>query len=75
MHFGILVFQIKIILVQELKTARITHTLKLKNSKVIIIKDAKILAYMNLNSSWKINPNGPLYVDLYEVHSKLTQKP
>jgi len=35
------------------------HTLKLKNSEVIIIKAAKILAYMSLNSSWKINPNGP----------------
>jgi hypothetical protein len=34
--------------------------LKLKNSKVIIIKAAEILAYMSLNSSWKINPNGPL---------------
>jgi hypothetical protein len=34
--------------------------LKLKNSEVIIIKAAEILAYMSLNSSWKINPNGPL---------------
>jgi hypothetical protein len=33
------------------------------------------LVYMSLNSSWKINPNGPPYVDLYEVHSKLTQNP
>jgi len=37
-----------------------SHTLKLKNSEVIIIKAAQILAYMSLNSSWKINPNGPL---------------
>jgi hypothetical protein len=37
-----------------------SHTLKLKNSKVIIIKAAEILAYMSLNSSWKINPNRPL---------------
>jgi hypothetical protein len=36
------------------------HTLKLKNSEVIIIKAVEILAYMSLNSSWKINPNGPL---------------
>jgi hypothetical protein len=28
-----------------------SHTLKLKNSEVIIIKAAKILAYMILNSS------------------------
>ena len=28
-----------------------SHTLKLKNSEVIIIKAAKILAYMSLNSS------------------------
>jgi len=33
-----------------------SHTLKLKNSEVIIIKAAEILAYMSLNSSWKINP-------------------
>jgi hypothetical protein len=52
-----------------------SHTLKLKNSEVIIIKAAEILAYMSLNSSLKINPNGPPYVDLYEVHSKLTQNP
>jgi hypothetical protein len=51
-----------------------SHMLKLKNSEVIIIKAAKILAYMSLNSSWKINPNRP-YVDLYEVHSNLTQNP
>jgi hypothetical protein len=37
-----------------------SHTLKLKNSEVIIIKAVKILAYMSLNSSWKINPNRPL---------------
>ena len=37
-----------------------SHTLKLKNSEVIIIKAAEILAYMSLNSSWKVNPNGPL---------------
>jgi hypothetical protein len=37
-----------------------SHTLKLKNSEVIIIKAAEILAYMSLNCSWKINPNGPL---------------
>ena len=36
-----------------------SHMLKLKNSEVIIIKDAEILAYMSLNSSWKVNPNGP----------------
>ena len=36
------------------------HTLKLKNSEVIIIQAAEILAYMSLNSSWKVNPNGPL---------------
>jgi hypothetical protein len=36
-----------------------SHTLKLKNSEVIIIKAVKILAYMSLNSSWKVNPNGP----------------
>jgi hypothetical protein len=28
-----------------------SHTLKLKNSKVIIIQAAEILAYMSLNSS------------------------
>ena len=28
-----------------------SHTLKLKNSEVIIIKAAQILAYMSLNSS------------------------
>jgi len=28
-----------------------SHTLKLKNSEVIIIQAAKILAYMSLNSS------------------------
>jgi hypothetical protein len=28
-----------------------SHTLKLKNSEVIILKAAKILAYMSLNSS------------------------
>jgi len=37
-----------------------SHTLKLKNSEVIIIKATKILAYMSLNSSWKVNLNGPL---------------
>ena len=37
-----------------------SHTLKLKNSEVIIIKAAEIVAYMSLNSSWKLNPNGPL---------------
>jgi hypothetical protein len=37
-----------------------SHTLKLKNSEVIIIKAAEILVYMSLNSSWEINPNGPL---------------
>jgi hypothetical protein len=37
-----------------------SQMLKLKNSEVIIIKAVKILAYMSLNSSWKINPNGPL---------------
>ena len=37
-----------------------SHMLKLKNSEVIIIKAAEILAHMSLNSSWKINPNGPL---------------
>jgi hypothetical protein len=36
------------------------HTLKLKNSEVIIIKGFWIFCYMTLNSSWKINPNGPL---------------
>jgi len=34
----------------------------LKNSEVIIIKTAEILAYMSLNSSWKINPNGSTLV-------------
>ena len=38
----------------------LSHTLKLKNSEVIIIQAAEILAYMSLNSSWKINPTGPL---------------
>jgi hypothetical protein len=37
-----------------------SHTLKLKNSEVIIIQAAEILAYMSLNSFWKVNPNGPL---------------
>ena len=37
-----------------------SHTLKLKNSEVIIIQAAEILAYMSLNSSWKVNPNRPL---------------
>jgi len=36
-----------------------SHTLKLKNSEVIIIKAVEFVAYMSLNSSWKINPNGP----------------
>jgi hypothetical protein len=35
--------------------------LKLKNSEVIIIKAAEILAYMSLNSSWKINPNALMW--------------
>lgn len=37
-----------------------THTLKLKNSEVIIIKCCRNFGYMSLNSSWKINHNGPL---------------
>jgi len=37
-----------------------SHMLELKNSEVIIIKAAEILAYMSLNSSWKVNLNGPL---------------
>jgi len=37
------------------------HTLNLKNSEVIIIKAAEILAYMSLNSSWKINPNALIW--------------
>jgi hypothetical protein len=37
-----------------------SHTLKLKNSEVIIIQAAEILAYMSLNSSWKLNANGPI---------------
>jgi hypothetical protein len=52
-----------------------SHTLKLKNSEVIIIKAAKILAYMSLNSSWKINPNGSILVGWTDPHTKLTQKP
>jgi len=36
-----------------------SHTLKLKNSEVIIIQAAEFLAYMSLNSSWKVNPNEP----------------
>jgi len=38
-----------------------SHMLKLKNSEVIIIKAAEILAYMSLNSSWKINPNALMW--------------
>jgi len=34
---------------EELKNH--SHMLKLKNSEVIIIKDAEVLAYMSLNSS------------------------
>jgi len=37
-----------------------SHMLKLKTSEVIVIKAAEILTYMSLNSSWKVNPNGPL---------------
>jgi len=37
-----------------------SHILKLKNSKVIIIKSCWNFGFINLNSSWKINPNGPL---------------
>jgi hypothetical protein len=37
-----------------------SHTFKLKNSEVIIIKAAKILAYMSLNSSWKLTLMDPL---------------
>ena len=51
-----------------------SHTLKLKKFRIIFIKAAEIVAYMILNS-WKINPSGPPYVDLYEVHSKLVQNP
>jgi hypothetical protein len=36
-----------------------SHTLKLKNSEVIIMKGQNF-GYMSLNSSWKINPNEPL---------------
>jgi len=53
-----------------------SHTLKLKNSEVIIIKTAEILACMSLNSSWKINPNGSTtLVGWTDPHTKLTQKP
>ena len=53
-----------------------SHTLKLKNSEVIIIKTAEILAYISLNSSWKINPNGSTtLVGWTDPHTKLTQKP
>jgi hypothetical protein len=52
-----------------------SHTLKLKNSEVIIIKAAEILAYMSLNSSWKINPNGSILVGWTDPHTKLTLKP
>ena len=45
---------------------------KTEKFRIIIIKAAEILAYMSLNSSWKVNT---LYVDLYEVHSKLAQNP
>jgi hypothetical protein len=37
-----------------------SHTLKLKNSEVIIIKGCWNFRYVSLNSYWKINPNGPL---------------
>jgi hypothetical protein len=37
-----------------------SHTLKVKNSEVIFIKGCRNFGYMSLNSSWKINPNGPL---------------
>jgi hypothetical protein len=50
-----------------------SHKLKLKNSEVIILKATEILAYMSLNSSWKINPNGPLMWTY--MNSKLTQQP
>jgi hypothetical protein len=33
-----------------------SHTLKLKNSEVIIIKSCRNFGYMSLNSSWKIKP-------------------
>jgi hypothetical protein len=37
-----------------------SHTLKLKNSEVIIMNGCRNFGYMSLNSSWKNNPNGPL---------------
>jgi hypothetical protein len=52
-----------------------SYTLKLKKSEVIIIKAAEILAYMSLNSSWKINPNGSILVGWTDPHTKLIQKP
>jgi hypothetical protein len=52
-----------------------SHTLKLKNSEVIIIKVIEILAYMSLNGSWKINPNGSTLVGWPNPHTKLVQKP
>jgi hypothetical protein len=45
---------------KKMKYKNHSHTLKLKNLEVIIIQAAEILAYMSLNSSWKVNPNGPL---------------
>jgi hypothetical protein len=51
------------------------HTLKLKNSEVIFINGCQNLDYMNLNSYWKINPNGSILVDWFGWLTKLIQKP
>ena len=48
--------------------------LKLKNSEVIIIKAAEILAYMSLNSSWKINPNRSTFMGWTDPTYKTDRK-
>jgi hypothetical protein len=52
-----------------------SHTLKLKNSKVLFINGCWNLGYMSLNSSWKINPNGSTLMGWIDPYTKLTQKP
>jgi len=52
-----------------------SHTLKLKNSKVIFINGYRIFGYRSLNSSWKINSDGFTLMGWTNPYLKLTQKP
>jgi hypothetical protein len=52
-----------------------SHTLKLKNSEVIFINGCWNLGYMSLNSSWKINPNGPLMWTYMRFTQNLPKNP